>query len=252
MSEEESSVLFSLKELMTIEEDRIKTEEQETARSAAEAERMRLEAERQAREAEEARKRAEEERRRAEEQRRREEAARLDAIQKGELEKARAEAEQRARLEAMTSQQEHERQLAALTQDKGKKRLRNALIVGSIAVVLGGSTAGYFVYQNMEESKALQAQKDAEAARLREEAQKKERELEAKLAQITELEERISAGTASEEELERMRKQLADAQEDAKDIRGPGYRPRAGGKGATPAPAPKGACAPGDPLCSDI
>lgn len=255
MSEEESSVLFSLKELMTIEEDRIKTEEQETARAAAEAERARLEAERQAREAEEARKRAEEERRRAEEQRRREEAARLEAIQRAEVEKARAEAEQRARLEAMTAQQEHERQLAALNQDKGKKRLRNILIAGAAVVVLGGGTAGYFVWKNAEENAAIQAQKDAEAARLREEAEKKQRELEGKLAQISELEERIAAAAGNAEELERLQKQLAEAQKDAKDLSGGGVRrPGGGGKtGGTPAPAPKaGGCAPGDPLCSDI
>src|SRR5690606_25263209 len=139
-------------------------------------------------------------------------------IQRGELEKARTEAEQRARLEAMTAQQAHERQLAALNQDQGKKRLRNLLIAGAAVVVIGGSTAGYFVYQNAEENRALQAQKDAEAARLREEAEKKQRELETKLAQISELEERISAASGNAEELERLQKQLAEAQKDAKDL----------------------------------
>ena len=101
MSEQkESSVLFSLKELMNLEEDRIKTEEADRAAQAAAAERARQDAERQAREAEQARIRAEEERRRAEEQRSREEAARLEAIRVAEIEKARVEAEQRARLEA--------------------------------------------------------------------------------------------------------------------------------------------------------
>ena len=102
MSEQkESSVLFSLKELMNLEEDRIKQEE-ETKRAQAEAaERSRLDAERRAREEEEARIRAEENRRRTEEARSREENARLEALRLAEVEKARVEAEQRARMEAM-------------------------------------------------------------------------------------------------------------------------------------------------------
>src|SRR4029078_9334982 len=139
MSEQkESSVLFSLKELMTLEEDRIRTEEADRAAQAAAAEKARGEAERAAREAEEARIRSEEERRRFEEQRSREEAAKLEAIRVGEVEKARVEAEQRARLEAMAAQQQHERSLAAIQQDEGKQKLRKMLMYGGIAVFLLG------------------------------------------------------------------------------------------------------------------
>src|SRR5450755_2713809 len=98
MSEQkESSVLFSLKELMNLEEDRIKGEEAEKAATAAAAEKARVEAERAAREAEEARIRSEQERRRLDDQRSREENARLEAIRHAEMEKTRLEAEQRAR-----------------------------------------------------------------------------------------------------------------------------------------------------------
>src|SRR5262249_8905863 len=128
MSEQkESSVLFSLKELMSLEEDRIRSEEADRAAAAAAAERARVEAEQRAREAEEARIRAEEERRRSEEQRMREEAARLDAIKHGEIEEARVEAEQRARLDAMSAQQHHERHLAAIQGDEQKHKLRKIL-----------------------------------------------------------------------------------------------------------------------------
>src|SRR5215467_7664113 len=100
MSEQkESSVLFSLKELMNLEEDRIKNEEAEKAAASAAAEKARADAGLVAREAEEARIRAEEERRRMEEARAREEAARLEAIRHAEVEKARVDAENRARLE---------------------------------------------------------------------------------------------------------------------------------------------------------
>ena len=90
--QKESSVLFSLKELMNLEENRIKEEEAEKDRRARHEAETRASAERAARDAEERRLREEEERRRSEEQRQREEAARLEAIRHGEIEKARAEA----------------------------------------------------------------------------------------------------------------------------------------------------------------
>src|SRR5277367_2853584 len=100
MSEQkESSVLFSLKELMNLEEDRIKQEEQEKRRQDEAATHARMEAERRVREEEESRIRAEEERRHADEQRTREDAARLEAIHTAEIERTRLEAENSARLD---------------------------------------------------------------------------------------------------------------------------------------------------------
>ena len=62
MSEQkESSVLFSLKELMNLEEDRIKTEETSKAEAARRAEQERVETERRKQEEEAARLHAEEE-----------------------------------------------------------------------------------------------------------------------------------------------------------------------------------------------
>src|SRR5262245_17764961 len=155
--QKESSVLFSLKELMSLEEDRIRTEEAERAAQAAAAERARQEAEKQAREAEEARIRAEEERRRTDEQRSREETARVEAIRVGEIEKARVEAEQRARLEAMAAQQQHERSLAAIHGDESKHKLRKILIGVAIAVPLIGGIAGFMVYKESQRAQAQQA-----------------------------------------------------------------------------------------------
>ena len=72
MSEQkESSVLFSLKELMNLEEDRIKTEEDAKAQQVRAAEEARAAAERAAIQAEESRIAAEAERRRLDEQRQR-------------------------------------------------------------------------------------------------------------------------------------------------------------------------------------
>src|SRR5262245_58704150 len=166
MSQEqkESSVLFSLKELMSLEEDRIRSEEAERSAAAAAAEKARLDAERAAREAEEARIRAEEDRRRTEESRSREEAARLEAIRVAEIEKARVDAEQRARLAAMEAQQQHERSLAAIKQDESKKKLRNMLMYGGIAVVVLGGLGGFLAYKSYDENQKQLAAAAAQKA----------------------------------------------------------------------------------------
>ena len=65
--QKESSVLFSLKELMSLEEDRIKQEDDDKKRKEQAEVQARLDAERRAREAEEARLASDQERRRQEE-----------------------------------------------------------------------------------------------------------------------------------------------------------------------------------------
>jgi len=86
--QKESSVLFSLKELMDLEQERIAREEADRARKAEELRLKREAEERAKRELEEQRAREEEERRRAEAQRQREEEARLEAIKQAEIERA--------------------------------------------------------------------------------------------------------------------------------------------------------------------
>src|SRR4029079_12230840 len=119
----ESSVLFSLNQLMNLEQQRLR-EEEDAARRKAEAEAAaRSNAERRLREEQQARIVAEENRRRAEEVQRREQAARLEAIRLAELERVRIDAERQERLAMMEQAQDHERKVAALTQDRQKKRL---------------------------------------------------------------------------------------------------------------------------------
>src|SRR5690606_11167598 len=102
--QKESSVLFSLKELMNLEQERIAKETAQQQRQAREA-RERREAEELAlREAAERKAREAEEARRAEEQRRREDTARLEAIKHAEIERAKAETEHRAQMEAIAAQ----------------------------------------------------------------------------------------------------------------------------------------------------
>ncbi len=244
--QKESSVLFSLKELMNLEEDRIREEEaHKEAQAKAELEAKQA-AERAARAAEEARLRAEEEARRVDEQRRKEDAARLDAIRHGEIEKARAEADHRARLEAMNAQQAHEQTLASLTQDKHKKRLQ--IIVGvAVGALLIVGVGGGIAFKNHQDEAAkraavLEAQRKETEERLRrlqndfETANRREQELQASLANAKD--EATRAKLQAELEQQRSTKQAAG---------------RAMGKsGGAPDSAPKkkaSNCSPGDPLC---
>jgi colicin import membrane protein len=138
----ESSVLFSLNQLMNLEQQRIR-EEEEAARKRAEAESIvRMEIERRKREEQQARLHAEENRRRAEEAQRREMEARLEAIRVAELEKVRIDAEQKVRIALLEQANEHERKLAALTQDEQKRRLKRILIYGGAFMAALFATGG--------------------------------------------------------------------------------------------------------------
>jgi len=247
--QKESSVLFSLKELMNLEEDRIRQEEETKRRAEEEAARARADAERRAREEEEARIRAAEEKRRAEEQRTREEAARLEAIRHAEVEKARLDAENAARLEQLRHQQEHERQLAVVNQDKSKKRL--VLIASGIGVAfVGALIVGVVLYSNAQKKQQeLQAQL-SDLTSKQEENQRKMKDLEGQLATATTPEQKA--------ELER---QIADAKQKAADLAAAQESVKAGhtpthvhvGGGAPAVHLPKCKCSgTGDPLCSEI
>ena len=251
MSEQkESSVLFSLKELMTLEEDRIKTEEAEKAAAVAAEEQARAAAEQQAREEEEARIAAEEERRRQDESRQREEAAKLEAIRQAEVEKARLDAEQQARMAAMQAQQEQERALAAIHQDEGKKKLRNYLIGGGIAAfvlvaAIGG--IGYSNYVKAEEDRQAAA---AEQAALQEKLAKMEADLKAGQENINGLMKDLD-NAKDEATREKLQAQLqaakAEQEKKTKQFRGMGSAPA---KGGGDAPAKQACnCDPNDPLC---
>jgi colicin import membrane protein len=120
----ETSVLVSLRELVSLEDERLAEEEEARRRAEAEAERARKDAIEQARAAEEARRLAEEEARvqRAREQA--EEEARLAAIAQAELERARVEAQAVAAQAARDTELAHERALAQHDNERQKTRLK--------------------------------------------------------------------------------------------------------------------------------
>jgi colicin import membrane protein len=255
MSEQkESSVLFSLKELMNLEEDRIKQEETARQRQAEAATQARLEAERRAREEEEARINAEEQRRRSEEQRAREDAARLEAIRHAEIEKARLDAENAARTEQLKHQQEHERQIKALSQDKHKKRLTLIVtlsLVGLAVALVGG---GLFIKSQADERAAETMKHQQEMAAQQAQYEKLQSQLQGQMDQVAQLESAVTnarddaARAAAQQKLLEAKNQAAVTQNALSHA-----TPHGGGGGpATSKPKAPCNCPAGDPLCSCI
>jgi len=245
--QKESSVLFSLKELMSLEEDRIRQEEAERRRQEEAATSARLESERRAREEEEARLRAIEDERQAGEQKQREEAARLEAIHHAEIERARLEAENAARLQQQRNQQEHAERIAALSQDKSKKKLLYIAVSSGVFLLLVLVFGGMAIKNSLDRQKVL----EDTISTLNQDAEK----LKAEMAQATTPEERARL----ERELAENQKAMQDLKSNPDKAPQAPPRPRvrqAPGAGAPASGAspdkPKGPCdcKPGDPLCS--
>jgi colicin import membrane protein len=246
--QKESSVLFSLKELMNLEEDRIKQEDDDKRRRVEAEVQAKADAERRARENEAARLQAEEDRRRDEEQRKKEEATRLDAIRHGEIEKARVEAEQRARMEAMTKQQEHERHLTSLQHDEHKKKLQRMVTfsVGGALILLVGFLGVYFG-KIKPEADARDAAARAAIMQQAEESKRLQRQLEEQTAKVNDLVAQLSSAQDDKTRAE-LKAKLAEAQ---KAQQGLARAASGSGKSSGDAPPKKACnCQPGDPLCS--
>ena len=153
----ESSVSFSLDQILEIEKERIH-EEQEARRLREAAEYAQREAAAiAARAAQQAAIQAEEQRRAREASQRAESEARVRAIQVATVEAARVEAAQRALLEQRRFEQDHECKLAEIAQDTSKRRLKRALIAGlvSAGVLLGGGAGLYFGKLKPEADRAV-------------------------------------------------------------------------------------------------
>jgi colicin import membrane protein len=247
--QKESSVLFSLKELMNIEEDRIKKETSDLEAKARADREAKEAADRAARENEERRIREEEERRRSDEMRRREEAARLEAIQHGELERARLDAEQRARMEAMAAQQRHEQQLATIQHQSGSKKYKLAAVGVGAVMVVGAIIGGVAFKASKDEAAKKEAVLVMEKTRLEEE----KRQLQEAVSKAEEKERDLNDQLKNAQN-DAERAQLLGKLEAAREATKAAKRAQGGGGGGTPdkPPPPKKQCPPGDPLCSEL
>lgn len=234
MEQKESSVLFSLKGLMNLEEDRIRQEEDEKRKAVQLAADAKLAAERRTREAEEARLLAQEERRR-------EEAARLEAIRHAEVERARLDAENAARMDAMRQQQEHERHIATI-KAKGKSKQQAVLTAGAMGGLLAFLVGGVVTYNENERAKARTNSQQAQIDQANIELAKARSALEDKNAQVSQLQ---SAIASAKDEGAKQTRQLPTSG----TIRSHQATPAAQSSAAPRKPC---ACTPGDPLCSCI
>jgi colicin import membrane protein len=198
----ENSVLFSLRELRRIEDDRVK-KEQEAARQKAEAERRaKDEQERLAREAEERRIRDEQERIRLakeeEEGRQREGHLRLQEAER----RARVEGEMRINEERMRLEMHHK---------KKHSPVKAVLTVAGILVLIGGGV-GYKMYTD-HQKELLAARQEKERVEM--EAKKKQAELEARYAAIEkDFANRLKAAK-SQEEIAQLQKERLQMRLDA-------------------------------------
>ena len=202
----ENSVLFSLRELRRIEDDRVK-KEQEAARAKAEAERQAKEAaDRATREAEERRIRDEAERtrmaREEEEQREREGHLRVQEAER----RARVEGEMRINEERMRLEMQHK---------KKHSPVKAVLTVGGL-IVLVAAGVGYKMYSQHQ---AELASERAERARVEAQARKDRAELEAKLVGIEKNMNDQLAKAKTEDERQRIRIAAAEAKAAAQGSR---------------------------------
>lgn len=179
----ENSVLFSLRELRQIEENRVQ-EEEHAVRTAEEQRRMAKEAkERAERDAEEARIRAEREAQLQIEQ------ARENAEREARMRVEAAEAAERQRQQAALEQQRLQQEMELRRAEVAKKRPTWMLVVTGIALVAAVGLV-FFAIQRMKESdaskeaeKAAQIERDA-AVKAAAEAQEKVERLAADLADL--------------------------------------------------------------------
>lgn len=138
----ETSVIVSLRELVSLEDERIAEEEEARQRARAQAAEARKHAIEQAEVAEEARRLAEEEARLARAKQQAEEQARLAAIAGAELERARVEAQAVAAQAARDTELAHERALARHENERQKTRLKLWGVGVLLAAVLGAGGLG--------------------------------------------------------------------------------------------------------------
>jgi colicin import membrane protein len=283
--QKESSVLFSLKELMSIEENRIR-EEEDAKKRAAEAEvQARLDSERRAREEEEARLRSEEERRRQEDLRRKMEEAQIEAAKAAEIEKRRLEEQHRLQMEALAKQQAHEREIVSINAQK-RKGLPPAALAGIGVGVLAAIFAIVFLVAIKPANDAKEAVKKAEIAAASDDeaswaeadrwiavARDKDptnKDVAAVESKVADKRKKIAdAKAAADAEMkanyQKLQKELSDAQaalasaktdaekqaaQDKLNKASAAVKAAGGGGGGAPAAKPPKVCPPGVPLCN--
>jgi colicin import membrane protein len=188
----ESSLLFSLRELETLEHERLTREKADHERQREAGRRARVEEEQRAREAEQRRLMAEEQRRADAERARQEEAARVDAMHRAAVERARAEVQAAARLELERSREAHEIVMERARALGGERRYRWVLALSAVALASVGTIA-ILLARELRALERLDAERAVVAAREREGCERAERALGGTRRSLDDLERQLRA-----------------------------------------------------------
>lgn len=155
---QDSSLLFSLKELEQIEQGRVARDRADSEARREAARNASLERERLVREAETRRLEERERHMRAEEARRREEQSRLVAIERAEVERARAEVEARSRVELEQARAAHDMALEA-ARGRGRLRSYRALLASGVVTTLAAGGFAFTLAAELRERERLDVQR---------------------------------------------------------------------------------------------
>ena len=202
----ESSVLFSLRELRNLEDDRVKSEADAAAAREAAEKQAKLDAERRAREEEEAKLRAEQERVRAE-QERKDALEREERIRVQETER-KAQVEAQMQLEQQRLHLEHQQKLAAAP-TKSHKMLYG-IVAGMAVLVIG---LGIFYYRHTQQAARERKRAAAELAALQKTLDETTAEADRINREIASIQGQIL--NANEADRERLKKELEKKQREA-------------------------------------
>jgi hypothetical protein len=243
----ETSVTFSLQELMKIEQERITEQEQHRRRQAELREKTEREAQQRAEQQEVERLRAEERERTLQEQRRREEAAKLEAMHHALVQAEKDRVLQQMRLQQSENERQHELKLEAVRQGGTARRLKSLLIAVSTASLLlfASTSAGWLGIVKPDQDRRL-AQLTEQASSRDQENQQLKRKLDQQATQLDKLLDQVRAGHIERSTL------AARLDEALKELERRGARPGASGPAAVKPPTTLQAdCPPGslDPLC---
>lgn len=172
--------MFSLRELMDIEQGRVADDRAKEEQARVEAQRAKMEAELRIAAADEARRRADAERQRVEEATRREEATRLEAMRLAIIEKARIEALDKARLETLKLEHAQQAELLKVKAVAERSSLRK-MIAGAVffAAAVGAASIGYYVGVVVPRQEAAAIELEQKNAKIETERAEKERALDA-------------------------------------------------------------------------
>lgn len=242
----DTSVLFSINQLMNDYETRVLEEQAEAARKAEAEERAQQEALRLAKEEEARRAHEENMRRIREEAAQREEAARLEAIRLAAVERARIEAERHAQIEMMAQAQAHELALHALREDEKKKQLKRNIWMGTVGgVAILATIVGLYFGKLKPDHEAQLAAQAADINAQFEEARKLEEQNTANQKRI----EKVETALQKSKDDAAAAAAAATAATAAPEATSTTSKPQWTSAGTTKTQPKGGSCLPGEPGC---